>query len=235
MHRYVHISTGNYNPSSAKIYTDYGLLTSNPGICSDVSDLFNVMTGYSTQTKYNALVVSPHSTRNTILAHIDREIECCRATGKGEIIFKCNQLVDRLIIRRLYEASRAGVKISLQVRGICCLRPGVKGVSENITVTSIVGRFLEHARAYWFAHNGEPVVFVGSADLMPRNLDGRIEVLVPVLDAGIRDRLKATLDLQLSDNVQCWVLQSDGRYCKREVEGAAVNSQAILAKKHGWA
>lgn len=235
MHRYVHISTGNYNPSSAKIYTDYGLLTSNPGICSDVSDLFNVMTGYSTQTKYNALVVSPHSTRNTILAHIDREIECCRATGKGEIIFKCNQLVDRLIIRRLYEASRAGVKISLQVRGICCLRPGVKGVSENITVTSIVGRFLEHARAYWFAHNGEPVVFVGSADLMPRNLDGRIEVLVPVLDAGIRDRLKATLDLQLSDNVQCWGLQSDGRYCKREVEGAAVNSQAILAKKHGWA
>ena len=235
MHRYVHISTGNYNPSSAKIYTDYGLLTSNPGICSDVSDLFNVMTGYSTQTKYNALVVSPHSTRNTILAHIDREIECCRATGKGEIIFKCNQLVDRLIIRRLYEASRVGVKISLQVRGICCLRPGVKGVSENITVTSIVGRFLEHARAYWFAHNGEPVVFVGSADLMPRNLDGRIEVLVPVLDAGIRDRLKATLDLQLSDNVQCWVLQSDGRYRKREAEGASVNSQAILAKKHGWA
>lgn len=234
MHRYVHISTGNYNPSSAKIYTDYGLLTSNPGICSDVSDLFNVMTGYSTQTKYNALVVSPHSTRNTILAHIDREIECCRATGKGEIIFKCNQLVDRLIIRRLYEASRVGVKISLQVRGICCLRPGVKGVSENITVTSIVGRFLEHARAYWFAHDGEPVVFIGSADLMPRNLDGRIEVLVPVLDAGIRDRLKATLDLQLSDNVQCWVLQSDGRYRKREAEGAAVNSQAILAKKHGW-
>lgn len=235
MKRYVHISTGNYNPSSAKIYTDYGLLTSNAGICEDVSDLFNVMTGYSTQTKYNALVVSPHSTRNTILEHIDREIEYCKTTGHGEITFKCNQLVDRVIIRRLYEASRAGVKISLQVRGICCLRPGVKGVSENITVTSIVGRFLEHARAYWFAHDGTPVVFIGSADLMPRNLDGRIEVLVPVLDAGIRNRLKATLDLQLSDNVQCWTLESDGRYRKRSSTGTAVNSQATLAKKHGWA
>lgn len=237
MCRYVHISTGNYNPGTAKIYTDYALFTANRDICSDVSDLFNVMTGYSDQTKYRELVVSPHSTRNAIIAHIEREIECHKKSGKGEIILKCNQLVDRAIIRTLYAASQAGVRISIIVRGICCLRPGIPGVSENITVKSIVGRFLEHARAYYFRHGGNPFMLIGSADLMPRNLDGRIEVLTPVLDKNIRDRIKATLDLQLADNVQSWELLSDGSYKRLSVpkNGKAVDSQSVLAKHYGWA
>ena len=237
MCRYVHISTGNYNPGTAKIYTDYALFTANRDICSDVSDLFNVMTGYSDQTKYRELVVSPHSTRNAIIAHIEREIECHKKSGKGEIILKCNQLVDRAIIRTLYAASQAGVRISIVVRGICCLRPGIPGVSENITVKSIVGRFLEHARAYYFRHGGNPFMLIGSADLMPRNLDGRIEVLTPVLDKNIRDRIKATLDLQLADNVQSWELMSDGSYKRLSVpkNGKAVDSQSVLAKHYGWA
>lgn len=235
MQRYAHIATGNYNPSSAKIYTDYGLLTSNKEICSDVSDLFNVMTGYSTHQNYRRLVVSPHSTRKAIIEHIDREIECKKATGEGEIILKCNQLVDHFIIRKLYEASQAGVKISLIVRGICCIRPGLPGISENIRVISIVGRDLEHARAYWFHHAGEPALLIGSADLMPRNLDGRIEVLVPILDPAIRDRIKRSLDLQLRDNTQCWELAGDGRYTRLAPKRGekAVNSQLYLGKHYG--
>ena len=199
--QFLHISTGNYNPSTAKIYTDYALFTANAAICADVSDLFNVMTGYSDQTTYRRLVVSPHSTRSSIIAAIEREAAEHQKTGKGEIIFKCNQLVDRAVIQALYAASQAGVKISLIVRGICCLRPNIPGISDNIQVVSIVGRFLEHARAYWFRNNDDPFLLIGSADLMPRNLDGRIEVLVPVLDPAIRSRIKATLDLQLADNV----------------------------------
>ncbi len=237
MCRYVHISTGNYNPGTAKIYTDYALFTANKDICSDVSDLFNVMTGYSSQTNYRALIVSPHSTRSAIVSHIEREIELHGKSGKGEIIFKCNQLVDRAVIQSLYRASQAGVKVSIIVRGICCLRPGIKGVSENITVRSIVGRFLEHARAYYFRNGGEPFMLIGSADMMPRNLDGRIEVLAPVLDKGILARIKATLDLQLADNVQSWELQSDGIYKRLSVprSGRATDSQARLAKHFGHA
>ena len=235
MTRYVHISTGNYNPSTAKIYTDYALFTANAAICADVSDLFNVMTGYSDQTTYRRLVVSPHSTRSSIIAAIEREAAEHQKTGKGEIIFKCNQLVDRAVIQALYAASQAGVKISLIVRGICCLRPNIPGISDNIQVVSIVGRFLEHARAYWFRNNDDPFLLIGSADLMPRNLDGRIEVLVPVLDPAIRSRIKATLDLQLADNVQSWKLQSDGTYVRLAPprHGKAVDSQEVLAKHYG--
>ena len=235
MTRYVHISTGNYNPSTAKIYTDYALFTANAAICADVSDLFNVMTGYSDQTTYRRLVVSPHSTRSSIIAAIEREAAEHQKTGKGEIIFKCNQLVDRAVIQALYAASQAGVKISLIVRGICCLRPNIPGISDNIQVVSIVGRFLEHARAYWFRNNDDPFLLIGSADLMPRNLDGRIEVLVPVLDPAIRSRIKATLDLQLADNVQSWKLQSDGTYVRLAPprRGKAVDSQEVLAKHYG--
>ena len=237
MTRYVHISTGNYNPSSAKIYTDFSLFTANKEICGDASDLFNVMTGYSNRTNYKKLVISPHSTRNAILAGIAREIEHKKAGKDAEIVLKCNQLVDRKIIRALYEASQAGVKTSLIVRGICCLRPGILGVSDNIRVVSIVGRFLEHARAYWFKNDGNPYLLIGSADLMPRNLDGRIEVLVPILNEALKDRIKATLDLQLADNVQCWELQSTGLYkrLKAPAKGKAVNSQATLAKHYGHA
>ena len=202
---------------------------------SDVSDLFNVMTGYSDQTTYRRLVVSPHSTRSSIVAAIEREAAEHQKTGKGEIIFKCNQLVDRAVIQALYAASQAGVKISLIVRGICCLRPNIPGISDNIQVVSIVGRFLEHARAYWFRNNDDPFLLIGSADLMPRNLDGRIEVLVPVLDPAIRSRIKATLDLQLADNVQSWKLQSDGTYVRLAPprRGKAVDSQEVLAKHYG--
>lgn len=237
MRRYVHISTGNYNPGTAKIYTDYALFTANRDVCSDVSDLFNVMTGYSNQCEYRALVVSPHGTRNALINHIEREIELKTKTGRGEIIFKCNQLVDRAVIQALYRASQAGVKVSIIVRGICCLRPGIPGVSENITVKSIVGRFLEHARAYYFRHGGEPFMLIGSADMMPRNLDGRIEVLCPILDKSILARIKATLDLQLADNLQSWELQSDGIYRRLSVppHGKAVDSQAKLAKHFGHA
>lgn len=237
MVRYVHISTGNYNPSTAKIYTDFALFTANPKICADASDLFNVMTGYSTRTAYRELVVSPHSTRSTIIDRIEREIANKEAGLPAGIQFKCNQLVDRKIIEALYRASRAGVKVQLLVRGICCLRPGLSGISENIRVTSIVGTFLEHARAYWFMNAGDPYLLIGSADLMPRNLDGRIEVLVPVLDKSIRDRIKATLDLQFADNCQCWEMQSDGRYARLRApaRGKRINSQMILAKNYGYA
>ena len=214
---------------------DYALFTANAAICADVSDLFNVMTGYSDQTTYRRLVVSPHSTRSSIIAAIEREAAEHQKTGKGEIIFKCNQLVDRAVIQALYAASQAGVKISLIVRGICCLRPNIPGISDNIQVVSIVGRFLEHARAYWFRNNDDPFLLIGSADLMPRNLDGRIEVLVPVLDPAIRSRIKATLDLQLADNVQSWKLQSDGTYVRLAPprHGKAVDSQEVLAKHYG--
>lgn len=233
--RYLHISTGNYNPGTAKIYTDYSLFTTNREICLDASELFNVMTGYSNRTAYNRLVVSPHSTRGTLIELIDREIANKKAGKPAAIVFKCNQLVDRRIIVKLYEASQAGISVNLIVRGICCLRPGIPGVSENITVSSIVGRFLEHARAYWFLNDGSPTLLIGSADLMPRNLDGRIEVLVPVLDKAIAARIKATLDLQTADNTQCWVLQSDGRYLRRHPAGRAqaVDSQARLAERCG--
>ena len=237
MTRYVHISTGNYNPGSAKIYTDFSLFTADKEICGDASDLFNVMTGYSNRTSYKKLVISPHSTRNAIIAGIVREIENKKAAKDAEIVLKCNQLVDRKIITALYEASQAGVKVSLIVRGICCLRPGVPGVSDNIRVVSIVGRFLEHARAYWFKNAGDPYLLIGSADLMPRNLDGRIEVLVPIEDPALKSRIKATLDLQLADNVQCWELQSTGTYKRLKVpaKGKALSSQAVLAKRYGYA
>ena len=237
MTRYVHISTGNYNPGSAKIYTDFSLFTADKEICGDASDLFNVMTGYSNQTVYKKLVISPHSTRNAIIAGIMREIENKKAGKDAEIVLKCNQLVDRKIITALYQASQAGVKVSLIVRGICCLRPGLPGVSDNIRVVSIVGRFLEHARAYWFKNAGDPYLLIGSADLMPRNLDGRIEVLVPIQDPALKSRIKATLDLQLADNVQCWELQSTGTYKRLKVpaKGKALSSQAVLAKRYGYA
>ena len=182
MRRYAHIGTGNYNASSAKIYTDLGLFTARDDICSDVQDLFNVMTGFGVIDNYRRIFVSPNHLRANITRLIREEAEIHRAKGGGRIIMKCNQLVDQGIVRELYEASRAGVKIECVVRGICSLRPGIKNVSETISVHSIVGELLEHARIYYFEHGGEPVMYVGSADMMTRNLNGRIEVLTPVLD-----------------------------------------------------
>lgn len=211
--RYVHIGTGNYNTSTAKLYTDMSLLTSNEDICADVTDIFNAMTGYGHPESYRKLLVSPLFMRKGLLECIEREIELHKEHGGGQIIFKCNQLVDQDIIEALYRASMAGVSIHLLVRGICCLRPGVPGISENITVTALLGRFLEHARVYWFANHGESILYMGSADMMPRNLDRRIEVLTPVLDPEIRRFIRDTaLELQLGDNTQTWRLKEDGVY-----------------------
>ena len=233
--RYAHIGTGNYNASTAKTYTDMGLLTANPDVCADVTDLFNVMTGYAHREQYRELLVSPLSMRSALLDLIRNETALHRQFGNGEIIFKCNQLVDKHLIRALYRASTAGVRVRLQVRGICCLRPGVPGISENIEVTSIVGRFLEHARAYWFRANGEGCLYIGSADLMPRNLDRRIEVLVPILDPELRSLIRDILETHLKDNVQAWRLREDGAY-QRLTPGKddeAVNAQDIMALRYG--
>ena len=215
MRRYVHIGTGNYNASSAKIYTDLGLFTANESICSDVQDLFNVMTGYGIMKRYRELFVSPNLLRRSISALIEEEIAIHKAHGNGHIILKCNQLVDPEIIALLYKASMAGVRIECVVRGICCLRPGLKGISETITVRAIVGELLEHARVYWFNHNGAEKMYIGSADMMTRNLNGRIEVLTPILDADIRANiLSQIVKPQLADNLHAWVLASDGSYKK---------------------
>ncbi|RLC82280.1 MAG: polyphosphate kinase 1 [Chloroflexi bacterium] len=211
--RYVHMSTGNYNDVTARLYTDIGFFTCDPDIGADVSDLFNALTGYSTKQEYRKLLVAPGVMRKEILNRIEREIERHQERGDGYLAFKMNALVDRACIQALYRASQAGVKVDLQVRGICCLRPGVPRVSENITVTSIVGRFLEHPRLYYFHNGGEDEMLLGSADLMPRNLDRRVEQLFPVEDARLRDAVRAQiLGIHLRDNVQARRLLPDGSY-----------------------
>ena len=233
MRRYAHIGTGNYNASSAKIYTALGLFPARDDICSDVQDLFNVMTGFGVIDNYRRIFVSPNHLRANITRLIREEAEIHRAKGGGRIIMKCNQLVDQGIVRELYEASRAGVKIECVVRGICSLRPGIKNVSETISVHSIVGELLEHARIYYFEHGGEPVMYVGSADMMTRNLNGRIEVLTPVLDKKLMDNiLKQIVNPQLADNTHAWELLSDGSYkkIKREAGVAAMDSQSHIKR-----
>ena len=234
MRRYAHIGTGNYNASSAKIYTDLGLFTARDDICSDVQDLFNVMTGFGVIDNYRRIFVSPNHLRANITRLIREETEMHRANGGGgHIIMKCNQLVDQGIVRELYEASRAGVKIECVVRGICSLRPGIKGVSETISVHSIVGELLEHARIYYFEHAGEPVMYVGSADMMTRNLNGRIEVLAPVLDKKLMENiLKQIVYPQLADNTHAWELLSDGGYKKvvRKAGDPTMDSQSHIKK-----
>ncbi len=236
--RYVHIGTGNYNPSTAKTYSDLGLFTSDKAICADVTDLFNAMTGYSKKDDYRQLLVSPYTTRPGILARIDREIERHRETGDGYIAFKMNQLVDQECIQALYRASMAGVRVRLQVRGICCLRPGVPGISDTIEVTSIVGRFLEHPRIFYFRNGGEDEMFIGSADLMPRNLDRRVEVLAPIRDKALRESIrKDILEVHLQDNKQSWRLLEDGAYVRsapRKGEPEVDSQRIMLARADGW-
>lgn len=211
--RYMHLGTGNYNASSARVYTDLGLFSTDPVIGADIADLFNSLTGVARIKKYRKLLVAPLTIRSEIIARIDREILRHRSRGDGCLLFKMNALVDRECIMALYRASCAGVRVILQVRGICCLRPGIPGISENITVTSIVGRFLEHARIYYFRNGGDEEVFLGSADLMPRNLDRRVEVLFPVEDPHIRSAIAATLlPIHLRDNTKTRRLLPDGNY-----------------------
>jgi len=231
--RYVHLATGNYNAITAKLYTDIGLFTSDEDICADVSDVFNYLTGYSKQKEYKKLVVSPISMREKMLDKILREIENVKAGGEGRIIWKMNSLVDPAIISALYEASNSGVKIDLIVRGICCLVPGVEGISKNIKVRSIVGRYLEHSRVFYFYNNGNEEVLLGSADMMQRNLNGRVETLFPIEDENIRRELMRTLmRTSLKDNVKARELLNDMSYKMIvPVDGEKkVNSQEWLMK-----
>ena len=217
MKSYAHVGTGNYNPGTARGYTDLGLFTKDEAITQDISELFNYLTGFSKQTKYRKLLVAPVNLREGILQRIRNEIVLHRKERPSRMIWKLNALVDPEVIEALYDASKAGVKIDLIIRGICCLRPGVPGMSENIKVMSIVGRFLEHSRVYYFSGGGKPDVLIGSADAMRRNLDRRIEVLVPVEDPNlschIRDQI---LEVCLKDNCQSWDLDDSGKYTRRQ-------------------
>jgi len=234
--QYMHLGTGNYNATTSRIYTDFGYFTCDRQIGEDVANLFNFLTGYARIEKYQKLLVAPVTLRNGIIDRIDREIALHQEHGNGRIIFKMNALIDPLCIAALYRASQAGVKIDLQVRGICCLRPGIAGVSENITVSSIVGRFLEHARIYYFHNGGADEVFLGSADLMPRNLDRRVEVLFPVKSPPLRTAITSTiLPVQLNDTIKVRLLQSDGSYVRKKPSADAppLNAQTWLVDHRG--
>ncbi|MGK7890231.1 MAG: polyphosphate kinase 1, partial [Leptolyngbyaceae cyanobacterium] len=213
--RYVHIGTGNYNPKTAKLYTDLGLLSCRQALGADLSEFFNSLTGYSKQQHYRKLLVAPVGLRDRMAALIQREIDHAKAGESAHIIAKMNSLVDQQLIAKLYEASQAGVKIDLIVRGICCLRPGIPEISDNIRVVSIVGRYLEHSRVFWFYNSGASECFIGSADWMPRNLDRRVEAVTPIEDGAIAQQLYDMLTLMLHDNRQAWELRSDGRYKRR--------------------
>jgi polyphosphate kinase len=213
--RYVHIGTGNYNAKTSKLYTDVGLFSCRPELGADLTDLFNYLTGYSQQKSYRKLLVSPVNTRESFARLIEREIEHVQAGKTGRIVVKMNALVDPKTIEHLYRASQAGVSIDTIVRGMCCLRPGIPNVSENIRVISIVGRFLEHSRIYYFQNGGDAKVFIGSADWMTRNLDRRVEVITPIEDPEISNDLQEILGIMLSDNRQAWDMHSDGSYKQR--------------------
>ena len=238
LRRYVHLGTGNYNPVTARIYSDLGYLTCDEEIVADVTYLFNALTGYSNTDEYRKLLVAPGAMRQQLLDCIQREIECQKTGQRGRIIFKMNSLVDKACIKALYQASMAGVEVDLQVRGICCLRPGVAGVSDNIRVTSVVGRFLEHARIYYFRNGGDEEILLGSADLMPRNLDGRVETLFPVEDEALKTALsKDILAVHLADNMQCHQLGEDGEYIRltpQEGQPTVSSQDKLLEVRGSW-
>jgi polyphosphate kinase len=213
--RYLHIGTGNYNPKTARLYTDFGLLSADPELGADLTDLFNVLTGFASPAGYRKLIVAPRGMRDRFIGMIRREVDHRRAGRPARIIAKMNALVDPDIIAVLYEASGAGVPIDLIVRGICCLRPGLPGVSDSIHVISIVGRFLEHSRAFYFLNGGDEEVYIGSADWMPRNFERRIEAVTPIESPADGQALRDLLLLMLEDNRQAWDLRSDGTYEQR--------------------
>lgn len=228
---YVHLGTGNYNPVTGRIYTDIGLFTADAEIARDVLDLFNGLTGYSAKTDYANLLVAPGTIRTGIIERIDREIAHHALSGSGRIAWKCNGLTDEPIIDALYRASCAGVRVDLLIRGVCCLRPQVPGVSENITVRSVVGRFLEHERIFYFGNGGDEEILIGSADMMQRNLDNRVELLFPVKDPKIRAAVRdQVLGATMSDTAKCWELLPDGSYRRRAPAPgeAPFNSQTHL-------
>ena len=217
--RYVHLGTGNYNDITARLYTDTGLLTANDAIGEDATAVFNMLSGYSEPPYWNKLMVAPIWLKDKFLNMIKREEENVRAGKNAHIIAKMNSLCDPSIIAALYQASNAGVKIELIVRGICCLKAGIPGLSENIEVHSIVGNFLEHARIFYFYNDGFEDVYMGSADWMPRNLDKRVEITFPVEDPDLKKRVIEILATQLLDNVKAYILQPDGTYKKPDLRG----------------
>ncbi len=216
LRRYAHLATGNYNPTTARTYTDYALMTTRPEMCEDVSSLFNLLTGYSAPPKWNKLIVAPLGLHEAVLGLIAREAEHARAGRPARIFAKMNSLVDADVIEALYLASQAGVPITLLIRGICGLRPGVPRVSETIEVRALIDRFLEHGRVFHFANGGKDELFLASADWMPRNFHRRVEVMFPIEDIGLRARVLENVNIQLSDNVKSWVLRSDGTYARTQ-------------------
>jgi len=228
--RYVHLSTGNYNVVTTKLYTDIGFFTCDDKICCDVSDVFNFLTGYSQQRDFRELFVAPINIRQKFIHLIYREIQNIKEGNQARIIMKFNSLTDPAMIAALYEASNAGVKVDLIVRGVCCLIPGKKGLSENISVRSIVGRYLEHSRIFYFYNNGKEEFYLSSADLMQRNLDRRVEVVFPIKDNNLKDRLKTILEIYLKDNIKARILDSEGKYhfIKINSKEKPVNSQEWL-------
>jgi len=231
--RYLHFGTGNYNELTARLYTDISFLTSREDLAADASRFFNTITGYAQPAKYQKLAAAPLGLRERLCELIENEALRARQGQPGHIMAKLNALADPALIEALYAASAAGVKIELAIRGICCLRPGVPGLSENITVVSVVDRFLEHSRILYFRHGGDPLVFISSADWMPRNLDRRIELLVPIEDKQCRDRLIADLTTCLADTLKGWLLLPDGSYLRRATAGDAVRSQEVLYRQAG--
>jgi polyphosphate kinase len=240
LRRYAHIGTGNYHSGTARLYSDLGLLTCDDVTGSDLTELFNYLTtGYKPSRNYRKILAAPKMMKNKLLERIDREIAHQSNGRKALIRFKCNALEDTDIIQALYRASQAGVKVQLVIRDTCCLRPGLPGISENINVVSIVGRFLEHSRIYHFANDGDDEYFIGSADLMTRNLKSRVEVLMPVTESNWQAELDYILDLQLGDGVSAWEMQPNGGYVKRQPADGKVlrGSQQVLiqaADKRHW-
>ncbi len=228
LRRYAQLGTGNYNPTTARLYTDFSLFTAKPDICEDVSSLFNLLTGYSAPPKWNKIVVAPLGLHEAVLGLITREADHARAGRPARIVAKMNALVDPDVIETLYRASQAGVQITLLVRGICCLRPGVPRVSDTIQVRALVDRFLEHGRVFHFENGGQDEIYVSSADWMPRNFHRRVEAMVPVEDPALKTRIREILAVQLGDNVKSWQLRTDGKYERVQAKAGdpSVRSQA---------
>lgn len=231
--RFVHLGTGNYNDATAKIYTDMGIITSNKEFGIDATNFFNYLSGYTEKPEFNHLVVAPFDIRDEFIRLIDEEIECHQLYGNGFIKAKMNSLTDKDLMMKLYEASIAGVKIELIIRGICCLRPGIPSISENITVTSIVGRFLEHSRIFWFHHNGKNKLFLSSADMMTRNMIKRVEILFPIYSQDIKKRVIHIMNYQLLDNQKARIQDSNGKYHYKEDHNSdlKINSQELFLRE----
>jgi polyphosphate kinase len=228
--RFVHLGTGNYNDQTAKTYTDHGYITTKRKFGIDATNFFNYLSGYTEKPEYHHLVIAPDDIRGEFIKLIDQEIEFHRKNNNGHIIAKMNSLTDKKLIMKLYEASSEGVKIELIIRGICCLKPGIKDVSENIRVISIIGRLLEHSRIYYFHHNGEEKIYLSSADMMTRNMEKRVEILFPIFEGKLKKKLKSFLALQLSDNLKGREQDSNGvyHYVKKTENEPEIGSQATL-------